>query len=115
MHSMNIVHRYGPPLSGCFVNLTLMGRDLKPENILLDDSMRIKISDFGSAKDLDAPNPANGRLSVRACIHPLIEFSTENGQKRAGSFVGTAHYTAPELLARTETGKPWVLERLLMP
>lgn len=49
-----------------------------------------------------------------SCIRPLIEFSTENGQKRAGSFVGTAHYTAPELLARTETGKPWVLERLQM-
>jgi len=87
-----------------------MGRDLKPENILLDDSMRIKISDLGSAKDLDAPNPANGRFSVPACICFLIKFSTENGQKRSGSFVGTAHYTAPELLARTETGKPWVLE-----
>lgn len=46
---------------------------------------------------------------VSVCVHPLINFSTENGQKRAGSFVGTAHYTAPELLARTETGKPWVL------
>jgi 3-phosphoinositide dependent protein kinase-1 len=100
---------------GCFVNLTLVDRDLKPENILLDDAMRIKISDFGSAKDLDVPNPASGWLSVRVCIRPLIEFPTENGQKRAGSFVGTAHYTAPELLARTETGKPWVLERLWMP
>jgi serine/threonine protein kinase len=104
-----------PSPSGCSVNLTLRGRDLKPENIILDDSMRIKISDFGSAKDLDAPNPANGRFSVPVCIRPLIEFSTENGQKRAGSFVGTAHYTAPELLARTETGRPWVLEPLLIP
>ena len=52
---------------------------------------------------------------VLVCVSPVINFSTENGQKRPGSFVGTAHYTAPELLARTETGKPWVLERLLMP
>jgi len=79
-----------------------MGRDLKPENILLDDSMRIKISDFGRCK---GPRCANGWFLVPACICFLIKFSTENGQKRAGSFVGTAHYTAPELLARTESGK----------
>jgi len=52
---------------------------------------------------------------VSVCVRPLINLSTENGQRRPGSFVGTAHYTAPELLARTETGKPWVLERLLIP
>jgi 3-phosphoinositide dependent protein kinase-1 len=37
MHSRGVVHR-----------------DLKPENILLDDNMRIKITDFGSAMIFEA-------------------------------------------------------------
>ena len=37
MHSRGVVHR-----------------DLKPENILLDDHMRIKITDFGSAMIFEA-------------------------------------------------------------
>lgn len=47
-------------------------------SILLDDDMRIKVTDFGSAKLLDAdPRP-------------------EEGKKR--SFVGSADFVSPEVL-----------------
>ncbi|XP_070580796.1 3-phosphoinositide-dependent protein kinase 1-like isoform X2 [Ptychodera flava] len=57
-------------------SLGIIHRDLKPENILLDESMHVKITDFGTAKILDS----NSR------------------EVRANSFVGTAQYVSPELL-----------------
>ena len=33
--------------------LTVFYRDLKPENILLDESMHIRITDFGTAKIIE--------------------------------------------------------------
>lgn len=69
MHSQGVIHR-----------------DLKPENILLDEQMRIKITDFGTAKILD---------------------TNENGETRdaANSFVGTAEYVSPELLTEKSACK----------
>jgi 3-phosphoinositide dependent protein kinase-1 len=55
-------------------------RDLKPENILLDSDMRIKLADFGCAyvgEDMESP--------------------------RTNTFVGTAAYISPELLARSNS------------
>ncbi|WVQ97009.1 hypothetical protein IAU59_004119 [Kwoniella sp. CBS 9459] len=54
-------------------------RDLKPENILLDDDMRLKITDFGSAK-----------------LMSKEEETVDDGKKR--SFVGSADFVSPEVL-----------------
>lgn len=78
MHSKGVVHR-----------------DLKPENILLDDRMRIKITDFGTAKLLTKEVDANGN-----------KLKTFPKDIRASSFVGTAEYVSPELLAEKYQGKP---------
>ncbi|KAI0642597.1 kinase-like domain-containing protein [Trametes meyenii] len=56
----------------------VLHRDLKPENVLLDDELRVKLTDFGSAY-----LASNNDLSPRS-----------------SSFVGSAAYVSPELLNR---------------
>lgn len=56
----------------------IVHRDIKPENLLLDESWHVKITDFGTAKEI-------GEQTER---HTLVR----------STFVGTSHYLSPEIL-----------------
>ena len=54
MHSKGVIHR-----------------DLKPENILLDDKMRIRITDFGTAKLMNGDTMEDGNVEFRRTFEQI--------------------------------------------
>jgi len=79
-HTLDILEQAGTALQAAHER-GLVHRDVKPGNILLTPTGRVKVTDFGIAKAVDAA--------------PVT---------RSGMVMGTAHYIAPEQAAGSEAG-----------
>jgi hypothetical protein len=67
----------------------LVHRDVKPDNLMVKNDGRIKVLDFGIAKQQAAPVDASAPTEAPVTKGPITE---------KGSFIGTPRYAAPEQL-----------------
>jgi len=64
----------------------IVHRDLKPSNVMVTDEGRVKVLDFGLAKEIDAAQPKDATLTSAECT-------------KVGMVMGTPAYMSPEQVA----------------